>query len=51
MVTTVSEAEDKTIEIQESAVLARTDSQNSDVALKCHTLQMARFLHDALAQS
>ena len=43
MVTTVHEAKDKTIKIQESAVLARKDSQNSDVAFKYHTLQWENF--------
>ena len=43
MVTTVSEAEDKTIEIQESTVSARKDSQIADVALKCYTLQWDNF--------
>ena len=43
MITTVSEAKDKTIEIQESTVLARKDSQIADVALKCHTLQWKNF--------
>ena len=43
MITTVSEAKDKTIESQESTVLARKDSQIADVALKCHTLQWEKF--------
>ena len=50
MVATVSEAKDKTIEIQESTVLARKDSQIADVTLKCYTLQWDKFcmmhLHD-----